>query len=130
MLRNILLHPAVLCAVIGSSAHAQLSPPLAASPPNGETVFRNQCGTCHTLSAREPFRQGPPLAGVFGRKAGTVQGFKYSAGFADADFEWDTERLDAWLTRSQGVIPGSVMSYRQGNPAVRSAVINWLKEQR
>jgi cytochrome c len=110
-------------------AHAQFALPVASRPPSGEAVFHSQCGTCHTLSAQEPMRQGPPLGGVFGRKAGGAPGFRYSAGFADADFEWDAERLDAWLTRPQAVIPGAVMGYRQGNPAIRRAVIDWLKEQ-
>jgi cytochrome c len=129
MFWNTLVCLVVLCVVAGSSARAQFSPPAPASAPSGEAVFRSQCGTCHTLSAQEPVRQGPPLGGVLGRKAGSVPGFKYSAGFADADFTWDAERLDVWLTRPQAVIPGAVMSYTQRNPATRRTVIDWLKEQ-
>ncbi len=114
--------------VVASAAHAQF--PLPASPaPSPDTLFRNQCGTCHTLSATEPFRQGPPLGGVFGRKAGSVPGFGYSAGFANAGFTWDAQRLDSWLTNPQAVIPGAVMAYRQANPAIRKTIIDWLKEQ-
>jgi cytochrome c len=104
-------------------AHAQLP------APSAETLFRNQCGTCHTLSAKEPLRQGPPLGGVFGRKAGSMPDFKYSAGFADAGFDWDFQHLDAWLTNPQAVIPGAVMGYRQANPITRHTIIDWLKEQ-
>lgn len=112
-----------------SAAHAQFPLPAAGSGPSPETMFKNQCGTCHTLSAQEPPRQGPPLGGIVGRKAGTVAAFKYSAGFADADFSWDAQRLDAWLTRPQAVIPGSVMAYTQANPVTRRNIIDWLKEQ-
>ncbi len=109
-------------------AHAQFSPPPSA-PPSPETLFRNQCGTCHTLSAGEPLRQGPPLGGVYGRPAGSVPGFKYSAGFATANFKWDEDHLNAWLTNPQAVIPTAVMTYRQANPATRHTIIEWLKEQ-
>jgi cytochrome c len=111
------------------STRVQFQPPARVAAPSPETLFRNQCGTCHTLSAKEPPRQGPPLGGVFGRKAGTAADFKYSAGFADAGFDWDTQHLDAWLTNPQAVIPGAVMVYRQVSPAIRHSIIDWLKEQ-
>jgi cytochrome c len=119
----------LLCLVGPSCSWAQFSVPGPAAAPSPDALFRNQCGTCHTLSAAEPLRQGPPLGGVFGRKAGSVVGFKYSAGFAKADFTWDAQHLDAWLTHPQAVIPGAVMGYRQANPATRKAIIDWLKEQ-
>ncbi len=120
---------AVLCIVAAHAAHAQFPLPAANAPPDPGTLFRNQCGTCHTLSANEPARQGPPLGGVFGRKAGIAPGFKYSAGFANVDFEWDAKHLDAWLTKPQTVIPGTVMVYSQANSATRHTIIDWLKEQ-
>lgn len=49
----------------------------------GETAF-NQCQTCHTVTDAEGNRlagkgskTGPNLYGVFGRQAGTLEGFKY-----------------------------------------------------
>jgi len=110
------------------AAHAQFTPPVA--KPTPETLFRNQCGTCHTLDASEPPRQGPTLSGVIGRRAGSVPGFAYSAGFAQADFIWDAARLDAWLARPQAVIAGAVMPYAQPNPAIRSAIISYLEAQK
>jgi cytochrome c len=110
-----------------SPARAQFTPPVA--KPSPETLFRNQCATCHTLNAADPPRQGPTLAGVIGRRAGSVPGFAYSAGFANADFRWDAGRLDAWLTRPQAVIPGAVMPYAQSNADIRHAIISYLEAQ-
>ena len=45
-------------------------------PTKGEKIFK-KCKTCHTLQAGKK-KFGPHLAGIFGRKAGTVEGFKYS----------------------------------------------------
>ena len=108
-------------------ADAQMPLP-AAKPPDGATLFKQQCAVCHTTNLSEPMRQGPPLVKVVGRPAGKTDGFHYSAGLAKADFTWDDARLDAWLTNPQAVIPGVVMAYRQGKPETRAAIIAYLKE--
>lgn len=96
--------------------------------PDGGKLFARQCGTCHSLVPGE-VRQGPNLAGVYGRTAGTLPGFKYSPGFADADWAWDAAHLDPYLANPQSVIKGGVMAYRQAKPEIRQAIIGYLKEQ-
>ncbi|PIT06013.1 cytochrome C [Bradyrhizobium nitroreducens] len=100
----------------------------AAKPPDGATLFKQQCAVCHTTSLSEPMRQGPPLVKVVGRPAGKIDGFRYSDSLARAEFAWDEARLDAWLTNPQAVIPGVVMAYRQAKPETRAAIITYLKE--
>ena len=118
-----------LCAavLVGGSASAQMALP-AAKPPDGPTLFKQQCATCHTNNTTDPVRQGPSLFGVVGRRAGSVDGFHYSAGFAKADFVWDDAKLEAWITNPQGLIPGTVMAYKQAKPETRAAIIAYLKE--
>lgn len=99
------------------------------APPSPASLFTTQCGTCHTVQSGAATRQGPNLAGVFLRKAGVLEGFRYSPGFAKAPFVWDEAHLDAWLANPQKLIPGSVMLYRQNDPAIRASIIGWLKEQ-
>ncbi|KYG25170.1 cytochrome C [Bradyrhizobium sp. AT1] len=101
----------------------------ATKPPDGATLFKQQCAVCHTLNLSEPMRQGPPLTKVVGRPAGKAEGFKYSDALSKADFAWDEPRLDAWLTNPQAVVPGVVMAYRQAKPETRAAIIAYLKEQ-
>ncbi|MEO8319646.1 MAG: c-type cytochrome [Bradyrhizobium sp.] len=100
----------------------------AARSADGATLFKQQCGTCHTTNRSDPVRQGPPLSGIVGRPAGKVDGFHYSAGFAKADFAWSDARLDAWLTNPQEIVPGATMAYRQSKPETRAAIIAYLKE--
>ncbi|HWL20142.1 MAG TPA: c-type cytochrome [Bradyrhizobium sp.] len=100
----------------------------APKPPDGPTLFKQQCATCHTTNLTDPIRQGPSLFSIIGRRAGTVEGFHYSAGFAKADFVWDEARIDAWISNPQEMIPGAVMAYRQAKPDVRAAIIAYLKE--
>ena len=108
-------------------AAAQMSLPTA-KPADGAALFKQQCATCHTTNASDPPRQGPTLFNIVGREAGTAEGFRYSAGFATAKFKWDEQRLDAWLTDPQAMIPGAVMPYKQSKPEIRTAIVSYLKE--
>jgi cytochrome c len=108
-------------------AAAQIPLPMP-KPPDGAALFKQQCATCHTDNLSDPIRQGPSLFNIMGRRAGTVEGFHYSAGFAKADFVWDGARIDAWITNPQEMIPGTIMAYRQAKPEIRTAIIAYLKE--
>ena len=108
-------------------AGAQMPLP-AARPPDGASLFKQQCATCHTTNLSDPIRQGPSLFNIIGRRAGAAEGFHYSAGFAKADFVWDEARIDAWISNPQEMIPGAVMAYRQAKPEVRAAIVAYLKE--
>lgn len=121
---------AMVAAAWPGTGFAQMTLPDADSTtPDGATLFLNQCGTCHTVEHGAPPRQGPNLAGVVGRKVGTLPGFSYSAGFAKAVWTWDAAALDRWLADPQAMIPGAVMLYRQADPATRKLIIDWLKDQ-
>src|SRR5690349_19569341 len=63
---------------------------------------------------------GPHLRGVYGRKAGTVEGFQYSSAFLSAlkDMEWNEAALDVWITGPQLWVPGVYMFYKQSDPEV------------
>jgi cytochrome c len=94
-------------------------------PANGEKVFR-RCKTCHVIDA-ETNRLGPHLVGVYGRDAGAVEGFAYSAGLAEADFVWDEGTLDPWLENPKAVIPNTKMVLKLSKPQDRADVIAYLK---
>ena len=82
----------------------------AGDPARGAQMFR-ACATCHSL---EPERNltGPSLAGIWGRKAGTLAGFlRYSAALMKSGLTWDEKSLDAWLRDPQSVAPGNYMAY-------------------
>ena len=108
-------------------ARAQMPLP-SAKPPDGTTLFKQQCATCHTTNLSDPARQGPSLFKIVGRLAGKADGFRYSAGFGEASFVWDDARLDAYLANPQATIPGSNMAYRQPKAETRAAIIAYLKE--
>ena len=104
---------------------AAVPPPAvaAASPPQ---VF-NQCTACHSTERGEN-KIGPSLAGVFGRRAGTLAGFEYSQAMKDAGLTWNQANLDRYLENPRGVVPGTTMAYNGVKDAAqRQAVINYLK---
>jgi cytochrome c len=126
-MRAVVLGLCTAVVLLMRGAGAQMPLP-AAKPPDGPTLFKQQCAVCHTTNMSDAMRQGPPLVKIVGRRAGKVEGFHYSEGLAKADFVWDEAKLDAWLTNPQAVIPGVIMTYRQTKPETRAAIIAYLKE--
>jgi cytochrome c len=104
-------------------------PAAAADAQKGEQVFRQACVACHSL---EPDKNmtGPSLAGVWGRRAGTLQSFtRYSPALKSADVEWSEETLDAWLADPQAFIPGNYMGFPGiAEDEQRADVIAFLKD--
>jgi cytochrome c len=64
---------------------------------------------------------------VYGRQAGSVEGYAYSPGLAEADFVWDEATLDPWLADPQAMIPGAKMLLKLVKPEERADVIAYLK---
>ena len=79
------------------------------------------------LAFAPPF--GPQLRGVYGRAAGTVDGFEYSASFLKTlkGMEWNDATLDVWITSPQAWVPGVYMYYKQPDPEIRRKIILYLK---
>jgi len=97
---------------------------------DGAVLFVKNCQTCHSIEKGAPARQGPPLFGVVGRKAGTVEGFKYSEGLKNADFVWTPEKINEWITFPKKMIRSTIMVYRQNDPAIRKAIVDYLATQK
>jgi cytochrome c len=112
---------------LGVVAGLAIAMPLARADDTNRAQFLKSCGTCHSVEPGAPPRQGPNLLGVFGRKAGTLEGFKYSDALKSADWVWDEVHLDKWIENAQAMRPGVVMPYRQADPEKRAKVIEFLK---
>src|SRR5262245_34619186 len=93
-------------------------------------LFVKNCQTCHTIDKGGVARQGPPLWGVIGRKAGTVQGFNYSDGLKASGIVWTPEKLDEWLAFPKKLVRDTFMTYRQTDPAIRKAIIAYVAAQK
>ena len=113
---------------VGSSLGLVASPVWAQSSEDpGAKQFLASCGVCHTVESTAPPRQGPNLAGIFGKPAGKRDGFKYSDALAASGLVWDEATLDRWIEDAQAALPGTSMAYRQRDPEKRKLIIAFLK---
>jgi cytochrome c len=92
----------------------------------GKTVFA-QCRTCHVTDPGVN-KTGPSLAGLIGRKSGTVPGFAYSDANKNSGITWTEAKLFQYLENPQRVIPKTKMIFT-GLPDAqkRADVIAYLK---
>jgi cytochrome c len=81
----------------------------AGDPEAGEKVFR-KCQTCHEVKAPKN-KVGPHLVGIFGRKAGTVEGFKYSDAMKNSNVVWNEETISAYVKQPKAYIPDNRMVF-------------------
>lgn len=89
----------------------------------------NQCKACHELEAGKN-KLGPSLAGIFGRKAGTIEDFKqYSEAMKTSGVVWDEEAIDKYIADPRGFIKGNRMAFPGlKRPEDRQNVIAYIKE--
>jgi cytochrome c len=96
----------------------------AGNPIRGKDLFEKRCGGCHSL---DNDKEGPRLRGVYGRKAGSVPGFEYSAALKSAQFSWDAASLDRWLTDTERMAPGNNMDFHVPKADERADIIEFLR---
>lgn len=82
----------------------------AADAKNGEIIF-GRCAVCHTVQKGGPAGLGPNLFGVVGRKAGTAPGYAYSGALKSSGITWTEDKLKAWVSGPQKVVPGTKMAF-------------------
>ncbi len=121
-MRRLALSAALLLSLAALPASAQDAPP-------GQRIFRTQCGACHSVEAGKN-GVGPSLAGIVGRAAGGVDGFRYSTGMktkAGEGFKWSAENLRAYVENPRAVIPGGNMPYAGlRNEEQRTQLVEYL----
>lgn len=96
-------------------------------PERGRLAFR-KCAACHSVE-KTVHRTGPSLAGIWGRKAGTIDGFRrYSKALKGSDAIWNENTMDDWLKNPKAFIPGNRMIFHGiGDKVERADLIAFLK---
>jgi cytochrome c len=106
----------------GQAEAALISPGDAA---RGKIAFEKRCTGCHAMDGD---REGPRLAGVFGRKAGSVKRFGYSAGLKSSGITWNESTLEKWLSDPDAMVPDTKMDFQVPKAQERSDLIAYFKQ--
>ncbi len=112
-------------------AMAMMALPVAAGEPAGDAarggVLFKKCQGCHPLKPGKHNSWGPNLYRVIGRKAGSAEGYGYSAALQAADFIWSAARLDEFLRDPKANLPGTTMVLKPlPDAAARADIIAYL----
>jgi cytochrome c len=110
-----------LALVIALTATAALAQ---GDPKRGQEVFQDQCSGCHVLTGQG--FAAPPLAGVYGRKAGSAD-FQYSDAMKKSGIVWDDTSLSHFLADPSQAVPGTAMTINLSDPQQRDDVIAYLR---
>jgi len=96
----------------------------------GAQLF-SQCQSCHAIGEGAEHKVGPHLNDLFGRQAGSIEGFGYSEGLATAGVNgllWDAEHLDAYIENPVSLVTGTSMMFAGVSDATdREDLISFLR---
>ena len=90
-----------------AAAMLAAAPAGAADVEHGKTVFQ-ACAACHT---DKPDALGPSLKGVVGRKAASLDDFRYSAPMRRTNLTWDEANLRQFVADPQAKVAGTRMPF-------------------
>jgi cytochrome c len=96
----------VMAAAFAAGSHAALADGDAA---RGEQKF-GDCAACHAVE-NGVNNIGPSLYGVFGRKAGELADYRYSAALKRSGITWTAQTLDEFIADPQKLVPANRMPY-------------------
>lgn len=93
-------------------------------------MFASKCAVCHSTLAGW-HKEGPSLAGVFGRRAGSVAEFAGYRALRGSEIVWAGPTLDDWLADPKAFSGrASAMPAKLADPRARADVIAYLKTLR
>jgi len=98
------------------------------SAAEGEKIFK-KCTACHSISQNGANKIGPALWGVLGRKAGSLQNYKYSKAMIAYGKSWSFEEMNGFLIKPKDWVKGTKMSFAGiKNAKERAAVILYMNK--
>jgi cytochrome c len=97
----------VLTVISAAVFAALVTPAAAADAEHGKALFV-ACAACHQ---EKPDALGPSLKGVFGRRSGALEDFRYSNPMKRANLVWDEAALREYIADPQAKVKGNRMPF-------------------
>ena len=96
---------------------------------HGKVLFQQSCAICHATNTSQlgTAGQGPLLAGVVGRRAGSLETFGYTKALQHSNINWDNHTLDSFLKNPAALVPGTAMVVSVPNDRDRADVVAYLE---
>jgi cytochrome c len=82
----------------------------AGEPAAGEKIFL-RCRACHQVGETAKNAVGPKLNGLFGRQAGSIEGYSYSPANKNSGIVWDDATFREYIKAPLAKIPGTKMVF-------------------
>jgi cytochrome c len=76
----------------------------------GEKVFA-KCRACHQVGESAKNAVGPKLNGLFGRPAGSIEGYRYTDANKNSGITWDEATFREYIKDPKAKIPGTKMAF-------------------
>ena len=115
-----------LCLAASLAAIASAGPAFAAEDVGaGQEIYQAQCSACHS---NQPGVNGigPSLAGVAGRKAGSLAGFHYTPAISGSGLTWDAKTFIQFLADPTKLVPGTAMTVMVPDETGRANLFGYL----
>ena len=122
--QNTLFTGLLLAVTAFASANDATSSALVGDPMHGKALYQ-ACSACHSVDENDI---GPKHRGVFGRPAGSVADYAYSAALKSSGLTWDRSTLDRWLANPSQLVPGTKMYFKIDDAQSRADLIAYLEQ--
>ena len=91
----------------------------------GKEIYQAQCSACHS---NQPSVNGigPSLAGVAGRKAGSLPGFHFTPALQGSGLVWTADSFTQFMADPSKLVPGTAMTVTVPEATGRTALFTYL----
>jgi alcohol dehydrogenase (cytochrome c) len=91
----------------------------------GQEIYQAQCSACHS---NQPGVNGigPSLAGVSGRKAGSLSGFHFTPALQGSGLTWNVDTFIQFLADPSKLVPGTAMTVMVSDAGGRANLFAYL----
>lgn len=98
------------------------------SPPPGDfkrgaALYQDKCTACHAIDSN---KTGPAHRGVFGRRVGSLPGYRYSEELTRSRLRWTPQTLNLWLEDPEELVAGQRMGFQVESAQERADLIAYL----